>query len=196
VSIHVVFTDKSFADKVNANPALQNLLKENNMKIQHSFKQIMIILTFVFSTQTGAAVQVIANVGQPAPDFPPGYIYWSVGPNPVIGASGHIAFSGVADISLGSTENNTNAVWAGLLGQLRTIVRENEAVSGFPPNVLFDSAEAAQFVVTPSGSVGFPAIMKGAGQSTQRALLAHANGTTLGILRDGDPAPAVKCCAG
>lgn len=159
------------------------------MKIQHSFKQIMIILTFVFSTQTGAAVQVIANVGQPAPDFPPGYIYWSVGPNPVIGASGHIAFSGVADISLGSTENNTSAVWAGLPGQLRAIVRENEAVSGFPPNVLFDSAEAAQFVVTPSGSVGFPAIMKGAGQSTQVALLAHVNGTTLGILRDGDPAP-------
>ncbi len=129
----------------------------------------------------------------PAPDFPEGFIYWGIGidPNPVIGASGHIAFSGEADVSLGSTENKTSAVWAGLPGQLRAIVRENEPVNGFPSNVLFDAARPARnlggFVVTPSGAVGIPAIMKGA--VATRALLAHVNGTTIGILRNGEPAP-------
>lgn len=150
------------------------------------------MLIIMLPAHSHATVKMIADTGQPAVGFPEGFIYWSVD-NPVIGASGHIAFSGAADISLGSTENNTNAVWAGLPGQLRAIVRENEAVSGFPPNVLFDSTDAAQnvgrFVVTPSGLIGFPAMMKGAGQSTQSALLAHVDGTTLGILRDGDPAP-------
>ncbi len=124
--------------------------------------------------QSLAAVKMIADIGQPAPDFPEGFIYRNVDLKPVIGASGHIAFSGVADVSLSSTENSTNAVWAGLPGQLRAIVRETEAVNGFPPNVLFDSTGAAQstggFVVTPTGAIGFPAMMKGAGQFSQRAL--------------------------
>jgi hypothetical protein len=149
------------------------------------------MLIIMLPVHSHAAVKMIAETGQPAPDFPEGFIYWDVD-TPAIGASGHVVFSGVADISLGSTENNTNAVWAGMPGELRAIVRENEAVSGFPSNVLFDSAgigTADGFVVTPSGAVGFSARMKGAGQSTQRALLAHVDGTTYGILREGDPAP-------
>lgn len=144
--------------------------------------------------QSHAAVKVIADTGQPAPDFPEGFIYRSIG-NPSIGASGHIAFPGMATTSLGSTENHTNAVWAGLPGQLRTIVRENDTVSGFPPNVLFSSFDygmqlLGKLVVTPSGAVGFPAMMKDAGQlSFHKALLAHVNGKTIGILRELDPAP-------
>lgn len=42
-------------------------------------------------------------------------------------------------------------------------------------------------VVTASGAVGFPGITKGA--TNRRALLAHIDGTTISVLRDGDPAP-------
>lgn len=51
--------------------------------------QVMVILAFILPTQTWVAVKVIADVGQPAADFPPEYIYWIIAPNPVIGASGH-----------------------------------------------------------------------------------------------------------
>ncbi|MDT8364626.1 MAG: hypothetical protein RQ714_08300 [Nitrosomonas sp.] len=136
---------------------------KNIFRVTNRFLAVMLVI--MLSAQSHAAVRMIADIGQPAPDFPEGFVYRSIDSNPVIGASGHIAFSGEADISLGSTENNTSAVWAGLPGQLRAIVRENEPVNGFPPNVLFDAARPAQnfgeFVVTPSGAVGFPAIMKG-----------------------------------
>ncbi len=141
-----------------------------------------------------ADVRLLAEVGQPAADFPEGFIYWNVEPDVVIGPSGHVAFAGAADVSLGSTESNTNVVWAGLPGQLRAIIRENDTVSGFPANVLFDStstsANVGGMVVSTSGAVAFPALMKGAGAGqSQRALLVHADGVTTGVLRVGDPAP-------
>ncbi|MCC7136530.1 MAG: hypothetical protein IT528_09100 [Nitrosomonas sp.] len=161
---------------------------------------VIAIMISVLPFQSFAAVKMIADIGQPAPGFPEGFIYWRIDPKPAIGASGHIAFSGIADVSLSLTENSANAVWAGLPGQLRAIVRENEAVNGFPPNILFDSAWSSfdstgiaqsvdGLVVTPAGAIGFLAMMKGAGQFSQRALLAHVEGTTYGVLRDGDPAP-------
>jgi hypothetical protein len=137
-------------------------------------------------------------VGDSAPDFPADYIYWSVNASSAaIGSSGHIAFSGAADTSIFSTENNTSAVWAGFPGQLKAIIRENESPVGFPANVLFQSTAPAttgggavvrNILVSQSGSVGFSAALKGAGQG-QQALLAHVNGTTYGVLRTNDPAP-------
>ncbi len=127
----------------------------NTFRLTNRFFIAIMIIMLPF--QSLAAVKMIADIGQPAPDFPEGFIYRSIDPKPAIGASGHIAFLGVADVSLSSTENSTNVVWAGLPGQLRAIVRENEAVNGFPPNVLFYSAfdvqSAGGFVVTPTGAI-------------------------------------------
>ncbi len=147
----------------------------------------------LFSLPLSAGIQLIAEPGQSAEDFPSEFIYWGIDTgSSAIGPSGHVAFSGAADISIGSTENNTSAVWAGLPGQLKAIIRENESPVGFPDNVVFDSAAPARnvgtIVVTHSGFVGFPALLKGAVQG-QRALLAHVNGTTFGVIREDDPAP-------
>ena len=164
------------------------------MKRKLTIKTIIpFIVLVLFSVPSWAAIQLIAEPGRPADDFPPGFIYWGIDTgSSAIGPSGHIAFSGAADTSIGSTENNTNAVWSGLPGQLKAIIRENESPIGFPDNVLFDSAAPAtnvgNIVVTRSGLVGFPALLKGAVQG-KRALLAHVNGTTLGIIREDDPAP-------
>lgn len=158
------------------------------------YPAIIVFLTLaLFSIPSSAAIQLIAEPGQPADDFSSEFIYWGIDTgSSAIGASGQVAFSGAADISIDSTDNKTNAVWAGLPGQLKAIIRENESPEGFPDNVLFDSAAPAanvgKIVVTSSGYIGFPALLKGAVQG-QRSLLAHVNGTTFGVIREGDPAP-------
>ncbi|HFE37567.1 MAG TPA: hypothetical protein ENK06_03975 [Gammaproteobacteria bacterium] len=156
---------------------------------------IKIVLLALVPVPSWAEIQLIAEPGQAADDFPPGFIYWKINSgSAVIGASGHVAFSGAADTSIRSTENNTNAVWAGLPGKLKTIIRENESPVGFPNNVLFDSpleagvGAAKSIVINRLGDVAFTANLKGAGQR-QHALLVHVNGTTMGVIRNGDPAP-------
>ncbi len=147
--------------------------------------------------QSWAAVQLIAGVGQPAEDFPQGFIYKDIGAGEVIGSSGHIAFAGIADTNDGSTGNRSNAIWSGLPGQLKVVIKENESPEGLPENVLFGtlgslrgatSSSAANMIVNRSGDVALIAAMKGA--ATGETLLLHMNGgNTSSVLMSGTQAP-------
>ena len=91
-----------------------------------------------FSILSWAAVQLIAGVGQPAADFPQGFVYTDISDrSAVIGSSGHIAFAGIADTNDGSSGNSTNVIWSGLPGQLKAIIKENQLIAGLPGNILF-----------------------------------------------------------
>jgi len=159
-------------------------------------KPVFYILLVTFSIYCKSEVIVIAEKGQPAADFPAGFIYYDIeGQNAAIGSSGHVAFSGTADVDLISTADNTNAVWAGLPGQLKVIIKENESPVGFPDDILFsgnvpslgESFNYPNIVVNRSGYVGFAAQLKGAKKNL--ALLVHGDGMTVGVIRTGVPAP-------
>lgn len=153
------------------------------------------VLLFPSFPVNSAQIQVIAEAGKPAIGFTENYIYWNV-ENPVIGRNGHIAFRGAADISISSTVQNTEAVWGGLLGQLHVVIREGESATALPSNVLFSSADVSNsntnnMVVTPAGSIAFPARLAGAVSTnrTDRAIMAEIDGVVRSVLRTGDPAP-------
>lgn len=143
-----------------------------------------VVFTF-FALNASANLRSIAEIGAPAADFPADFIYWSV-ENPVIGGGGHVAFTGAADVSIGSTLQNTNAVWYGKPGQLKTAIKEGGSPAGFAANTLFHFSIAAP-TVSDSGSVAFTASMTGPNASV--AHLATVNGTTHGIVQQGGIAP-------
>lgn len=146
------------------------------------------IVTF-YSSSLLASVRLIAEIGQPAADFPANYVYWNVD-NPTIGASGHIAFAGAADTSVRATANNTSAVWAGFPGNLKAIIKEKDSPSGFPEGISFDSVIGLNMVVTHSGHVAFNAQFKGNVSSVNdKGLLAFVNRQAHLVLRTGDQAP-------
>lgn len=164
--------------------------------MQGKIKTIFYLLLATFSIQCKSEIILIAEKGQSAADFPAGFIYYRIeSQNAAIGSSGHVAFSGTADVDLVSTANNTNAVWAGLPGQLKVIIKENESPVGFPSDIVFSgnaptlgqSFKYPNIVVNSSGYVGFAAELKGTEKNL--ALLVHLNGTTKGIMRTGEPAP-------
>ncbi|GEM_PF-6553620 len=131
--------------------------------------------------------EIIAAIGMHPPGYPQDYIYWDVS-DPSIGSSGHIAFPGVADISLGSTANSSNAVWSGLPGQLEVVIKENDAIGGLPANILFDFATTT--IVNSMGDVAFLARLKGAvNNSGNQAVLTYTNGGVEAVMRVGQPAP-------
>ena len=122
-------------------------------------------LFFLTAATAHANLSLVAEIGAPAADFPPGFIYWNV-ENPVIGAGGHVAFIGAADVSIGSTAQNTAAVWTGLPGQLHTAIRQGESPAGFPPSVVLDFVYPRYMAVSDSGSVAFTAQMAGSNPGT------------------------------
>ncbi|MCH9661862.1 MAG: hypothetical protein K0U54_13235 [Bacteroidetes bacterium] len=147
-----------------------------------------------FSILSWATVQLIASVGQPAADFPQGFIYKDISAGAaVIGSSGHIAFAGIADTNDGTTGNSTNVIWSGLPGQLQAIIKENQSIDGLPENILIEKFSStigspAQIIVNRSGDVALLASMKG--PATGDALLLHTNGgSTLSVLMSGAQAP-------
>ena len=144
-------------------------------------KTILTFITFCFSTQLIAAITLIAGNDQPAAGFED-HSYFGLS-NPSIGPSGHVAFFGSA---YSSTEQ-LNAVWSGLPSNLRLIIKENDAITGFAPNILFDRLDTNnQIVITKSGNLAFSAYLKGA---AGQGLIAHVNGENRGILLPGDQAP-------
>lgn len=147
---------------------------------------IHIVITFVTLT-ANADLITIAKVGEPAADFPPDFIYWNLKSSPVIGNGGHIAFAGVADVRITSTEKNQEAVWSGKPGQLHTVIRKDESPEGFLASTVFSAVHLESLVVSDSGSVAFTADMTGSRNSP--AYLASVNGTTFGIIQIGNPAP-------
>lgn len=137
------------------------------------------------SITANAGLHTLAEIGQPAADFPPGFIYWSVR-SPVVGGSGHVAFIGAADVSIGSTAENRNAVWSGHPHQLNAVIKEGESPVGFEANTVFRSASQDTVVVSDSGSVAFKAQMKGANPNA--ALIAAVDGTSYGVIQGGSHA--------
>lgn len=135
------------------------------------------------------SVDVVAAVGDPAADFPDDYVYWSV-TNPVIGDSGHIAFTGAADTSVGSTDQNTEALWTGTKDNLMAVFRENTTLPGLPGNVLYQGIYGNDVpIVTTSGFVGHHARLKGAVTNNNNdALLVWGNGQRYTVMRSGDQA--------
>ena len=148
------------------------------------------VLLFTFLPAYAGQIQVVAEIGQPAVGFPDNFIYWNV-EHPVIGRNGHIAFRGAADTGSASTVENTEAVWAGLPGQLHVVIKEGESASGLPANVVFSSADVSinnkNMIVTPAGSVAFPANVVGA--VSGRVIMVEVDGVVRSVLRTGDPAP-------
>ncbi|WP_317535538.1 choice-of-anchor tandem repeat NxxGxxAF-containing protein [Nitrosomonas sp. Is37] len=162
-------------------------------------KIILLNVTILCSSYLFSAVDLIAESGQPAAGFTSEYTYNNL-MIPVIGSSGHVAFTGDA---IG--RNKLNAVWSGLPGQLKVIIKENDSMPGFPDNVFFFSAlstntigsrffamQAERIIVTKSGHVGFIAELKGIGAIGQNypfGVVAYVGGKIYGILRNGDQAP-------
>ncbi len=147
------------------------------MHYGHLSKTILTFITFCFSTQLFSAMSIIAGAG-PAVGFPEGSTYQGV-IVASMGPSGHVAFTGSAD--------STNAVWSGLPGQLKVIIKENESPASFPANVLFESGTVP--IVTQSGSVGFTAKLKGAVDNGTVGVLAYVGGSIKGVIKSGDQAP-------
>ena len=90
------------------------------------------MLIMLLPAQSFAAVKIVADVGQPAPDFPEGFIYWDIDSNPVIGHPG-ILPSPARLISALAQLKTTPARWGLACRSVGAIVRENEPVSGFDP---------------------------------------------------------------
>jgi hypothetical protein len=148
------------------------------------------IVTITIENIVDNSVAVVAATGMPAAGFPDGFIYWSVS-FPSIGDSGHIAFGGAADTSIGSTSQNTNALWAGLPDNLSVIVKENDTLPGLPSNVLVDGviygSSTKPPIVTKSGYVSHLVGLKGAvAAQNNTAIVAHINDVLYTVVREGD----------
>ncbi|SDY94109.1 choice-of-anchor tandem repeat NxxGxxAF-containing protein [Nitrosomonas sp. Nm33] len=162
-------------------------------------KIILLNVTILCSSYLFSAVHLIAESGQPAAGFTSEYTYRDL-INPVIGSSGHVAFTGDATVA-GNGGRGPIAVWSGLPGQLELIIKEYDSLPGFPyPNVSFDEklvffSRVSTIVVTESGHVGFLAKLQEfgivGGQSTfgSFGLVTYVSGKIYGILRNGDQAP-------
>ncbi len=137
---------------------------------------------------------VVAATGMPAADFPEGFIYWSLF-KPSIGASGHIAFRGAADVSAGQTSQNTAAIWYGFPDNLRTIIRENDTLPRLPSNVLYagsrhDSTGTQSIKLSMNGYASDIVRLKGAvNENNDQALIVYANNVLHTVIRTGDQAP-------
>ena len=142
-------------------------------------------------TDKGSA-QVVAAIGMPAVGYPDDYIYYSVA-RPAIGRNGHVAFFGVADTSIRSTVNASNALWAGMADNLQLIAREGDNIIGLPGNIQFNSVGAATTpVVTESGHVGFFARLQGAvNNATNVAIMAKVGQNISSVIRAGTSAPGL-----
>ncbi len=130
--------------------------------------------------------QVLSAVGMSAAGFPDDYVYYSVS-TPAIGRSGHVAFTGVADTSIFSTDNASNALWGGMPDQLELIIQEDDPVDGLPTNILFGTAGRNAPTVTQSGYIGFFAGLKGAAQGP--AILAKTDDGVTTVMRVATAAP-------
>ncbi|MER0217292.1 MAG: hypothetical protein DU481_14245 [Nitrosomonas sp.] len=140
------------------------------------------VLSF-FATQVLAEIQKIARIGEPAIGFPDGMVFADV-TNPIIGGSGHIAFTGLVSNG-GSLRFAVGAMWTGLPGQLNVIMKQDDTPVGFPESVKLTGFFDTRPVVTESGAVGVLANLKGADSV---GVLAHIDGTTYGIMKTGDQA--------
>jgi len=146
--------------------------------------------TVEITVVNASPVNVIAATGMPAVDFPNGYIYWSVF-RPSIGDSGHVAYLGVADVSISSTDQNTNALWSGLPSDIKLIIKENDTLPGLPSNVLFEGLSGPSTpIVSASGHVAHLVNLKGAvTNANDSALIVYANNSLQTVIREGAPAP-------
>jgi hypothetical protein len=162
------------------------------MIILKFFLQTLLVCIFAFSSAySSGIVQLVAEIGQPAEDFPPGFVYWGFD-LPVLSPSGHIAFSGAADTSVRATENNTRAVWSGRPGNLKVLIKENDILANVPQNVRFRSALESSLIANTSGHVAFMAKLQGNVSShNEIALLAHVDGNTFLAMQTDQPAPGL-----
>ncbi|HRQ05254.1 MAG TPA: hypothetical protein PK580_04750 [Nitrosomonas halophila] len=152
---------------------------------------LCVCLTAFSPAWSFASVQLIAEVGQAAEDFPPGYVYWGFD-HPVMGPSGHIAFSGAADTSVRATDNHTHAVWSGRPGHLKALIKENEVLIHTPQTLRFLSAVESSLITNSSGHVAMMARLQSDLNSNHTiGLLIHADGHTHLALQTGQPAPGL-----
>lgn len=172
-------------------------MKMSATSLRIFLKVILLNVTILCSSYLFSAVHLIAESGQPAAGFTSEYTYRNL-MNPVIGSSGHVAFTGNATVA---GNGGPIAVWTGLPGQLELIIKEYDSLPGFPyPNVSFHEklvffSRVSTIVVTGSGHVGFLAKLQESGivggQSTfgSFGLVTYVSGKIYGILRNGDQAP-------
>ncbi len=159
--------------------------KKEKMYSKFLIKIIFLLILILISNHLAAAVNLIAGNGRPAADFPSGFTYSNLG-IPVIGSAGHVAFQGAV---VNDKNESTSAVWAGLPGKLKTVIKENESPVGFSSNILFGGSLST--IVTKTGKVALLALLKGPlGFNTlPLGLITYIDGETQGILRVGGPAP-------
>lgn len=136
-------------------------------------------------------VAVVAANGLPAAGFPDGFVYWSLS-QPSIGSSGHVAFTGVADVSVQSTDENTNALWAGLPSDLKLVIQEDDTLPGLPTNILFSNSSHTPPIVNGRGEVAQHIGLKGAVTTyNDEALAVYADDMLQIVIREGDAAPGL-----
>lgn len=149
---------------------------------------IFFLLTF-FSAQLLAEIKMIARNGEPAIGFSDGMIFTNI-TNPIIGASGHVAFTGSTSTRLLS-RGGINAIWGGLPGEIKVIMKMDDVPAGFPENIYLGSSffSKTQPVVTESGAIGILAeLMNRESNERLEGVLAHIDGITYGLMKTGDQA--------
>lgn len=165
------------------------------MNSKYFFGTLLFLSLISFAMQLGAAIHLIAGLGRPAAGFPERYVYISLY-NHEISPSGHIAFTGVAAFdqeSSSGVSDETNAIWTGLPGQLRLVIKQNDSIAGFPAHVLFgDFYHQSWLKLTHSGSVGFLASFKISDTEYAKGLVEHIDGKNYGVMKTGDPAPGLS----
>lgn len=136
-------------------------------------------------------IAVIAATGMPAVGFPSGHIYWTVF-DPIIGDSGHIAYLGAADTSIGLTQQNRKALWAGMPNAIELIVQENDTLPDLPSNVLYggnngSGGNVPNIIVNTNGNLAHYTSLKGAvTDRNDTVLLVHENNNLHKVMRKGE----------
>lgn len=165
------------------------------MNLKYIWGVSLFLSLTLFAMQLGAAIHLIAGLGHPAVGFPERYVYTSLY-NHEISPSGHIAFTGVAAFDLESSSgvsDKTNAIWTGLPGQLRLVIKQNDSIAGFSAHVLFGDFDHQSWLkLTHSGSIGFLAIFKISDTEYVKGLVEHVDGKNYGVMKTGDPAPGLS----
>ncbi len=143
---------------------------------------LFLICSLLLPITAAADISRIAAKNEPAVGFPSDVTYELVSA-PSIGKNSHIAFRGLVDTPISSSDPFTNAIWGGKADNLKLLIKEGESPIGLPSNAVFmETLLNTPIIVTDSGSIGFRARMS---LPTSNAFLASIDNQTYAVTYNG-----------
>lgn len=165
-------------------------------RTSHIVRKLLIFLcalSLVSCAPSGASdpqVMVLAAVGEAAPGLSDDYILEGISTDYTMGASGHVAFTGSANIANGAARDRVEAFWFGTAKALKPIATAGDAVPGLDADVLISGFEPTPWVITKSGRLGFVArVSRWPPGHSPQALLVHHDGELVKAVASGDTVP-------